>query len=148
MTEKKDKNFNYIVRVMNADLDGHKKVVDALRKIKGVSFMLANAVCSVSGVSKTAIMGSLSDSDVEKLQNTLSNISSSTVPSWLLNRRKDYSSGADKHLLSNDLRFSHESDIRRLRKIKSYRGLRLAVGLPVRGQRTKSNFRKNKGKKR
>jgi len=37
-----------------------------------------------------------------------------------------------------------EFDIKRLRKIKSYKGIRHAVGLPVRGQRTKANFRRNR----
>ena len=45
-----------------------------------------------------------------------------------------------------DLIFSKQQDVRRLQKIKSYRGLRHAANLPLRGQRTKSNFRRNKGK--
>jgi len=49
-------------------------------------------------------------------------------------------------LLGNDLELSTEFDIKRLRKIKSYRGIRHMAGLPLRGQRTKSNFRKNRRK--
>ena len=43
-------------------------------------------------------------------------------------------------------KMSQENDVKREQKTKSYRGLRHAIGLPVRGQRTKSNFRRNKGK--
>ena len=42
--------------------------------------------------------------------------------------------------------FAEETDIKRMKKTRSYRGVRHGMGLPVRGQRTKSNFRKNKGK--
>jgi len=48
--------------------------------------------------------------------------------------------------LVGDLKFTKENDIKLLKKVKSYRGMRHALGLPVRGQRTKSNFRRNKGK--
>jgi len=66
------------------------------------------------------------------------------IESYLLNRRNDYDTGADKHLSTTDIKFRKDFDIKRLQKIKSYRGLRHAVGLPVRGQRTKGHFRKGK----
>jgi small subunit ribosomal protein S13 len=44
------------------------------------------------------------------------------------------------------LKFAKENDVKMMKKIKSYRGLRHQWSLPVRGQRTKSNFRRNKGK--
>ena len=62
----------------------------------------------------------------------------------MMNRRKDYEDGKDKHLLTSSLDLQKELDIKRLKKIRSYRGLRHALGQPVRGQRTKSHFRKNK----
>jgi len=64
----------------------------------------------------------------------------------MLNRRKDYEDGTDKHIILGDLKFTKDNDIKRMKKIKSNKGYRHAWGLPVRGQRTKSNFRKNKGK--
>lgn len=140
-----DEDFNYIVRVANSDLDGKKPVVDALRKIKGVSFMFANAMCSVAGIDRNAITGKLSKSDIKKLQAVIDD--PSAIPKWLLNRRKDYETGQDMHLVVNELIYQRDNDIKRLRKIKSYRGVRHSSDLPVRGQRTKSNFRKNKGKK-
>ena len=63
-----------------------------------------------------------------------------------MNRRRDYDTGEDKHLLIGTLQFSKDNDIKRLKKIKALRGMRHQKGLPVRGQRTKSNFRRNKGK--
>ena len=50
------------------------------------------------------------------------------------------------NFLQDDLSFAEENDIKMMKKIRSYRGVRHGMGLPVRGQRTKSNFRKNKGK--
>ncbi|MCX8147635.1 MAG: 30S ribosomal protein S13, partial [Candidatus Woesearchaeota archaeon] len=47
---------------------------------------------------------------------------------------------------TGEIDFFTGSDIKRLKIIKCYRGIRHIEGLPVRGQRTKSNFRKNKGK--
>ena len=53
-------------------------------------------------------------------------------------------SGYDKHTVGPQLKLKKEFDIRRMKKTKSYKGMRHAVGLPVRGQRTKGHFRKGK----
>jgi hypothetical protein len=50
------------------------------------------------------------------------------------------------HKIGADLKFTQENDIRFMKKIRCYKGIRHSMGQPVRGQRTKSNFRKNKGK--
>ena len=68
------------------------------------------------------------------------------IPDYLLNRRGDFKTNENKQLVSSDLELQKEFDIKRLKKIKSYRGYRHASGLPLRGQGTKSNFRKNKKK--
>ena len=52
----------------------------------------------------------------------------------------------DIHITRADLELATDADIKKLKKSKSYKGLRHQWGLPVRGQKTKSNFRKNKGK--
>ena len=83
---------------------------------------------------------------VSKINDVIKNPAKYNFPEWLLNRRKDYDDGTDKHIVVGDLKFTHSNDLKRLQRIKSYRGLRLAWGLTVRGQRTKSNFRRNKGK--
>ncbi len=136
--------FNHIVRILNTDLEGKKKTVDALRKLHGVSFMYANAICVISKVPKDVRAGDLSESQLQTLERTIK--SPIGLPIWLLNRRKDYESGADKHLLATELDLTKDNDIKRLKKIKAYRGIRHILGQPSRGQRTKSNFRRNKGK--
>lgn len=137
-----EKEFKYLVRVASTDLDGNKQLMYALQKIKGVSLMYANAVCQISGVAPTAKTGYLEDSDVEKLTKTLKD--NSKIPNWLKNRQKDYETGEDKHLLTSDLDFTQEGDIKRLKMVKSYKGLRHQWHLTVRGQRTQANFRKTK----
>ncbi|RME52601.1 30S ribosomal protein S13 [Candidatus Woesearchaeota archaeon] len=139
-------NTKYLVRIANTDLDGKKRILYAMRKIKGVGIMYANAVLKQAGISPDTITGELTDEEEKRLNEIIREPLKNGIPSWLVNRRKDYETGEDKHLLLADLDFTKENDLKRLKKIKSYRGIRHHLGLPVRGQRTKSNFRKNKGK--
>lgn len=145
-SKEQNDDFNYFIRVANTDLDGNKQIAHALTKIKGVSFMFSNMVCNFADVDKTSKAGYLKDEVVKKLDEILNNLSKYNTPAWMLNRRKNYEDGKDYHIISGDLSFVHENDIKRLKKIRSYRGVRHGLGLPVRGQRTKSNFRRNKGK--
>lgn len=138
--------FKHLIRIANTDLDGRKHILIALRKIKGVSIMFANMACSLAGIEKTKKAGELLDSEAERLNDIILNPQKFGAPLWMLNRRKDVETGEDTHVLMADLDFSKEQDIKRLKKTKSYKGLRHQWGLPVRGQRTKSNFRRNKGK--
>jgi small subunit ribosomal protein S13 len=143
-----DKNFKYIVRIVNTDIDGNRKIGTALTKIKGIGFMFSNAVLNKLKIDKEKKTGHLSDSEISELNKIVRNPHEFNLPSWLMNRRKDMETGDDKHLLVADLDFTKTADIRALQKIKSYRGLRHMWGVPVRGQKTKSNFRRNKGKVR
>ena len=147
-TEQKtdQKPFNHLVRIANTDLDGNKQVAMALIKVKGVGFMFANALCKLAHINNQEKMGYLAQNKIELLDDILKNPIKYECPSWLFNRRKDYETGEDKHLLKGDLDFQKSNDIKRLRMIRSYRGSRHAAGLPTRGQKTRSNFRKNKGK--
>ncbi len=139
-------NIRYLVRVASTDLDGKKQLIIALQKIKGISHMYANAICSIAGVSKKKRTGELSDAEAKALEDVILNPSKHHIPLWLLNRRKDPETGMDKHLITSDLTFTKDMDIKLMKKTKSYKGLRHQWNLPVRGQRTKSNFRRNKGK--
>ena len=140
------KDFKYFVRIANTDLDGNKNISNALRKIKGVNFMFANVLCNITNVDKAAKTGYLKDDQVKKLDDTLNDPLKYNVPSWMLNRRKNYDDGKDYHIVTGNLSFAEENDVKRMQHIRSYRGVRHGMGLPVRGQRTKSNFRRNKGK--
>ncbi len=144
--DKGKEGIRHLVRVVNTDLDGSKKLITAMRKIKGVNTMYAKAVCTVLHIDPDMITGTLTDADVQKLDDALLHPLKFHIPAWLLNRRKDYETGEDMHLLTANLRFVQDEDIKRMKKTKSYKGMRHQWGLPVRGQRTKSNFRRNKGK--
>jgi len=143
MTEQKIK---HLVRIANTDLIGTKAVLYAMRKIKGVNYMFANMALNIANINTAKKTGTLSDEDIKKIDDIIKNPQRYDVPSWMLNRRKDFETGEDKHILTGDIDFVNSLDIKRLRKIKSYRGLRHGSGHPVRGQRTKSNFRKSKSK--
>jgi len=145
MADEKQK-IQLLVRVANTDLDGNKQLRTALTKIKGVNYSLASAICSVTGLAQDSKTGLLAKADVEKLDKAVRDPIAFGIPSWMVNRQKDYETGKDKHLITADLDFTKQNDIKRLSKIKSYRGLRHQWGLPVRGQRTSSNFRKSKTK--
>ncbi len=138
---KKQQQIESLVRIASTDIEGDKTVYVGLTKIKGVSWMMSNAVCQVLGIDKNKKIGELTQDEIKKIEAFLQN---PKLPSWMLNRRKDRQTGKDMHLIGTKLELTKEFDIRRLKKIKAYRGVRHAMGLPVRGQRTKSHFRKGK----
>ena len=138
--------LKYFVRIANNDLDGKKSIVQSLTTIKGVGFSFASAVCTISGIDKRKKTGYLSDEEAKRLEEIIINPAKNGVPAWLFNRRKDPEDNEDKHLITSTLTFVRDNDIKIMKKIKSYKGLRHALGLPVRGQKTRSNFRRNKGK--
>lgn len=140
-----EQEFRHLVRIVNTDLNGGMNIVAALRKIKGVGFALANATCMVTGVDKAKRTGDLSDDEIKKLDDAIRNAAQG-LPAWMLNRRKDFETGYDKHVVTSELDFAGQEDVRRMQRIRCYKGVRHSMGLPVRGQRTRSNFRKNKGK--
>jgi small subunit ribosomal protein S13 len=141
-----EKAFKHIVRIAQVDVSGDKPIKIALKKIKGVGFNLASAACNLANISQNQKAGELTDEQVKKLNEIISNPQEKGIPLWMLNRRKDYETGKDTHLLMGTLDYTKDNTIKRLRKIKSYKGTRHSQGLPVRGQRTKANFRRSKGK--
>ena len=134
--------FNQIVRLLDADIKGNVHISHALAKVHGISYTFANAVCNLLNLEKEKKIGSLSQEDLKKIENFVRN--PEQIPKWIYNRQKDILSGEDKHLITSDLKFQKDTDVKQLRKIKCYRGVRHSLGLPVRGQRTRSNFRKGK----
>lgn len=137
------KEFASIIRIMQTDIPGHKKLLVGLTYIKGVSWTISNAMCKILNLDPNKRVAELDDTEKEKIIEFLKN---PKLPSFLFNRRNDFETGEDSHLITNDLDMKKEFDIRRLKKIRSYRGLRHAFGHPTRGQRTRSNFRKNRKK--
>ncbi len=131
-----------IVRILETDITGEKQILMALTRITGVGFSLSNAVCNVLNIDKAKQIGDLTDQELKSIENLIRK--PDQLPKWMYNRRKDFDTGADQHLLNVDLKIAKENDIKRMKKIKSYKGIRHAMGQPVRGQRTRSHFRKGR----
>jgi len=130
-----------IVRVAATDIDAGVSVRNGLRKVKGISFMFANSICSASGIDPTKKLGTLTPDEIKTIEGIISN---PAFPEWMLNRRKDFDTGKNMHYIGAMLDFRKREDINLLKKMRAYKGIRHELGLPVRGQRTRSSFRKNK----
>jgi|SRR3989344_1425413 len=137
-----EENFRHIVRIVNTDVKGEVKLATALRRIQGVGFSYSNAVLKTLNMDENKQIGYIPETDLKKVEEVILNPSKYNIPSWMFNRRKDFDTGNDKHILTTDLKLQKDNDIKRLRKIKAYRGIRHSLGQPVRGQRTRSNFRR------
>jgi len=137
--EHKD-DFRYIVRIANTDLDGEKTLVHGLTSIKGVGMHMSTLVVDTAGIDRYIKIGDLTDSQIEKIKETLENVNK-TAPGWMLNHRKDYDTGKNIHLIGSDIDMRLRDQINILKKIRSYKGVRHEQGLPVRGQRTRAHGR-------
>lgn len=132
-----------LVRILGKDLRGDKNLGVGLTKIRGISWAFSNALCKILNLDTKKKIQEMTPEEIKKIEDFMKEVN---TPNFLKNRQKDFEDGEDKHLYGPDLNLRHDFDIKRLRKIKSYRGVRHANKLPVRGQRTKSNFRPNKKK--
>ncbi len=142
--DQQKKEIASIIRIMQTDIPSNKKLLVGLTYIKGISWTISNAICKILNLDPNKKFFELNENEIGKLTEFLKN---PKLPSFLVNRRKDFETGKDLHLLTTNLEMTKEFDIRRLKKIRSYRGLRHALGQPTRGQRTRSHFR-SKGKKK
>jgi len=124
-----------IVRIGETDLDGYKAVAYALAKIKGIGINNAYAICRKLGIDPHAPLGSLNEDQLGKLDWAVKNLHE-MAPDWFVNRRKDPESGRDLHLIGSELILAAKKDIDLMKKLKSWKGIRHALGLKVRGQRT------------
>ena len=138
------KEIKGIIRIAGTDIKGEAQLFTSLQQIKGVGGTLANAVCRVHNFDRNRKVGTLTESEIKKIEETLRNPTKFGIPSWIANRRKDPETGEDRHLVGPDLTFTQQQDIKKMIKIKSYKGVRHMFGLPVRGQRTRSSFRKGR----
>jgi len=138
------KEFRYITRIAETDLDGTLKVVHAISKIKGIGIGMANAIVKKGGVSPETRLGFLSEPDLEKLENIIKNPTKYDLPEWIFNRQKDLETGKNLHLTGSDLVLQTKTDIDLMKATKSWKGYRHSYRLKVRGQRTKTTGRKEK----
>jgi len=138
------KEFQHIVRIAGTDLDGTLTLNYALANIKGIGITLANAIVRKANISPETRIGFLTDIDVERLEDIITNPTKHGFPPWILNRAKDMETGKDQHLIGADLTLKIKTDIEEMKNLKSWRGYRHAYGLRVRGQRTRTTGRSGK----
>jgi small subunit ribosomal protein S13 len=114
-----------VARISGINLPLNKRSVIGLTYIHGIGRSTAETIVENAGVSPDTRIGDLTDDEVMKLRNQV-----------------------EEFQVEGDLRRERSQNIKRLMEIGSYRGLRHRRGLPVRGQRTKTNARGRKGPRR
>ena len=115
-----------MARIAGIDLPREKRIEIALTYIYGIGRTSANKILAEAGVNPDIRLKDLSEADEDKLRTVIAN----------------------SYTVEGDLRRNVAMDIKRLTEIGCYRGLRHRKGLPVRGQRSKTNARTRKGPKR
>ncbi|MBR4400217.1 MAG: 30S ribosomal protein S13 [Synergistes sp.] len=115
-----------MARLAGVDLPREKRIQIALTYIFGIGPAIADDIIKVTGVNPDTRVKDLSEEDEQKLRAEIEN----------------------NRLVEGDLRREITMNIKRLMDIGCYRGIRHRLGLPVRGQRTKTNARTRKGPKR
>lgn len=115
-----------MARVAGVEIPNEKKLWVSLMSIYGIGKSLALEICKETNIDENTIVKDLSESDLDVIRGYI-----------------------DKNFeVEGELRQKTFRDIKRLKDIKSYRGIRHKLGLPVRGQRTRHNAHTRKGKSR
>ncbi|KAK7204394.1 ribosomal protein S13, partial [Myxozyma melibiosi] len=130
--------------LLNTNVDGKIKIMYALTLIKGVGRRYSNLVCKKADVDLNKRAGELTVEELERVVTILQNPTQYKIPSWFLNRQRDFVDGKDTQVLANGLDSKLRDDLERLKKIRAHRGLRHYWGLRVRGQHTKTTGRRGK----
>jgi len=134
-------SFSQVVRIANTDISGEETLVYGLSRIKGIGYITALAIARKLGLDPTVRVGYLSAEALKRVEDAVNDLTKLGLPSWLYNRRKDYETGQDRHLVGAELIFAARRDIEREIKIGSWRGVRHKLGYKVRGQRTHTTGR-------
>ena len=124
--QKQGQEVYYMARIAGVDLPRDKRIEIALTYIFGIGLTLSKEILATTGINPDTRTRDLTDEEVSKLRETID---------------KNYK-------VEGDLRREEQLNIKRLIEIGCYRGKRHRMGLPVRGQRTKTNARTRKGPKR
>jgi len=114
-----------MARIAGVELPDEAKVDYALTKIKGIGWSKSTEVLSALKINGKRKLSDLSTEEISRIASKL-----------------------DKYRVEGDLLRKTKSDIQRLMATGSYRGIRHSRGLPTRGQRTKSNARTRRGKRK
>ncbi|TPX67040.1 hypothetical protein CcCBS67573_g07619 [Chytriomyces confervae] len=140
-----DKNqFQHILRLLNTNVEGKRKIMYSLTAIKGVGRRFSNLVCKKADIDLNKRAGELTNDELERIVNIMQAPSQYKIPNWFLNRQKDPKDGKNTHSLSNAVDNKLREDLERLKKIRAHRGLRHYWGIRVRGQHTKTTGRRGK----
>lgn len=115
-----------MARILGINLPDNKRIDYALTLFYGIGWSLSRKILDQTGIATSTKVSGLKEEDVKKIIALL---------------EKTYK-------VEGDLREEINDNIKRLREIGSYRGLRHLKGLPSRGQRTRSNARTKRGKRR
>ena len=115
-----------MARIAGVDLPPNKRVEIALTYIYGIGRSQSRAILGGTGISSETKVRDLNDDEINKIRKAIE----------------------EQQTVEGDLRKDISVNIKRLMEIGSYRGLRHRRGLPVRGQRTKTNARTRKGPRR
>jgi small subunit ribosomal protein S13 len=115
-----------MARIAGVDLPREKRIEIALTYIYGIGQTTAKKIIAATGINPDTRVKNLTDEEASRLRNEIEN----------------------NHRVEGDLRREVAMNIKRLMDIGCYRGMRHRLGLPVRGQRTKTNARTRKGPKR
>jgi len=134
-------SFSQVVRIANTDISGEETLVYGLSRIKGIGYITALAIARKLGLDPTVRVGYLSAEALKRVEDAVNDLTRLGLPSWLYNRRKDYETGQDRHLVGAELIFAARRDIEREIKISSWRGVRHKLGYKVRGQKTHTTGR-------
>ncbi len=134
-------DYRYIVRIAGHDIDGQENLLQGLTRVRGVGLRLSKAILTQLSLDPKGRLGYLKDSQISKIEKILKDPVSAGMPDWYVNRPRDRTSGRMLHLTGSDLEFAHRSDIDRLKRIRSWRGVRHSLGLKVRGQHTRTTGR-------
>ena len=126
---------------LRARVDGNGKVAYSLTQIRGIGRRFAQAIVMVAGIDPSLRLGALPEKDIAKIEEIVMDPINSGIPNWMANRKKDLRTGEDLHITGNPLELTVKRDIDRMKRIKSYKGVRHNAHLKVRGQRTKSTGR-------
>ena len=137
------KNFREKVffRSLRSQVDGNTRVEHGLTQIMGVGRRFSQAIVSVAKINPKTRIGALSEKDLIRIEEIITKPIQNGIPNWMVNRPKDLRTGEDLHVIANKLEITVKRDIDRMKKIKSYKGVRHHLRLKVRGQRTKSTGR-------
>jgi small subunit ribosomal protein S13 len=128
-------------RKLRSQVDGNAKVEHGLTQIRGIGRRFAQAIVRVAKIDVDIRIGAIPEKDLNRLEEIIINPITNGIPAWMVNRKKDLITGENLHIIGNRLELSVRRDIDRMKRIRSYKGVRHHRGLKVRGQKTKSTGR-------